>query len=301
KGLKYLELAYEKGLYSKYEALWWLTSFNMGEGNEEKASQYLTLILDKFPNNPIYLLQMGNFLLNQNNVDKALEYYNRSMAIDAGEMKKLAVYGNAGVARCFYLKNQFEKAIEKYELFLNSVSGKDDRFRNRDNAIYLLANAYEIIGEREKAVQYYSKVKYNDLSKLRLKQPLTQFQILAIKAYNTALSINFNEGVEQLKKFLSSKSLNADERAFSYYQLGLLYSSRKDYANSNLFFSKVLQEEVVVENYLKPYSTYYIGQNYLKLNDKSSAKKQFDKVKEFKDYYGEGSLKRLNNRALERL
>ncbi len=301
KGLEYLRLANEKGLYTKYEALWWLTFFYMGENDDENASKSIEAVLKKFPTNTFYLFLMANFEMGLNKIDRALDYYSRATIIRAPEMKKLSYYAYAGLGRCYYLKNNFDEAIKKYETFLSSISEKDDRWRNRDNSAYNLAVAYEIIGNREKAVSFYNQVKYNEFASLRLKHPLTSNQIEIIKAYNHGIANNYEQGIEKINQLIASQNFSSEEEAYSYYMLGSLHRAYKNYESSNESFSEVLNHKIQKENWLKPYAHFYLGQNYVNLNDYAQAKKQFDKVEDFEDYYGEKSLKRSLQRAIDKL
>lgn len=301
KGMEYLRLANEKGLYTKYEALWWLTSFYMGENDDANASKSLDAVLRKFPTNTLYLVLMANFQLSMNNVDKAFDYFTRASIVQAPEMKKLTHYAFAGLGRYYYLKNNFEEAAKHYENFLSLVSEKDDRWRNRDNSIYNLGVCYEILGQREKALSYYKQVKHNDFAILRVNKPLTESQKAILRHYNHGFAVNLEDAVGELEKTIVQNNLTTDEFAYARYMLGSLYFVHKNYKKALSILKEIQSIKIEEENWLKPYAKYYIGQCFVNLKDKASAKKEFDNIEEFKDYYGERSLKRMTQRAIDKL
>ncbi|MBM4176642.1 MAG: DUF3808 domain-containing protein [Ignavibacteria bacterium] len=301
KGIEYLRIANEKGLYTKYEALWWLTFFYMGENDDENASKSLDAVLKKFPANTLYLVLMGNFQMSLNKIDKAFEYFSRASVIQAPEMKKLTYFANAGLGRYYFLKNNFTEAIKHYENFINLVSEKDDRWRNRDNALYNIALSCDFLGQREKAVSYFQQVKYNDFAILRVNHPLTTSQKIIMQIYNNGITSDRDKAIAELERIILQEDLNADEFGYARYMLGSLYYSHKNYRTALPIFREIQSIKTEKENWLKPYSKYYIGQCLVNLGDKSGAKKEFEYIEDFKDYYGERSLKRMTQRAIDKL
>ena len=53
-------------------------------GNNELAAQLITKAIEKNPNEPSYPLNLGNVYQGLNNLDKAVEAYNRALAIKPG-------------------------------------------------------------------------------------------------------------------------------------------------------------------------------------------------------------------------
>ncbi len=301
KGIEYLRIANEKALYTKYEALWWLTFFYMGENDDENASKSLEAVLKKFPANTLYLVLMGNFQMSMNKFDKAFEYFTRASVIQAPEMKKLTYFASAGLGRYFFVKNNFNEAITHFENFINLVPEKEDRWRNRDNALYNLALSYDFLGQREKAISYFQQVKYNDFAVLRVNHPLTSFQKIIIQAYNLGIASDRDKAVEELERMVIRENLNVDEFAYARYMLGSLYYAHKNYKTALPIFREIQSLKTDKENWLKPYSKYYIGQCLINLGDRAGAKKEFEYIEDFKDYYGERSLNRMTQRVLDKL
>jgi tetratricopeptide (TPR) repeat protein len=301
KGIEYLRIANEKGLYTKYEALWWLTFFYMGENDDENASKSLDAVLKKFPTNTLYLVLMGNFQMSMNKIDRAFEYFSRASVVQAPEMKKLTYFASVGLGRYYFVKNNFAEAIKHYENFINLVPEKEDRWRNRDNALYNLGLCYDNLGQREKAISYFQQVKYNDFAFLRVNNPLTIHQKIILQTYNNGIASGHNKAIEELEKIAIQENLNTDEFAYARYMLASLYYSNKNYKTAFTIFREIQSVKTEKENWLKPYSKYYIGQCLVNIGDISSAKKEFEYIEDFKDYYGERSLKRMTKRAIDKL
>lgn len=295
-GLKYLELAYQKGLYTNYEAMWWLTFIYMGQNNDEQASKHLEIVLKKFPQNNLFLILNGSFHLGLGNVDKAFENFQRAEITYTEDAKSLTKLSSSGIAFCYYYKGDYQKALEKFQFFFDNVTEKEDRWRNRDNSFYFAGLTCEILGDVNKAKQYYSKNKYNEFAKLRMETPLTANQIEILKSYNIAYAQNYNEGVTKLNDILKNK-LNQDERAFAYYYLGEIYRIKKDYKNAILFYNKTFETNPQNENWIKPYSHYNLGIIYKIQKDFELAKSEFKNVDNYKNFYNKKRLEFLVRNA----
>lgn len=137
------------------------------------------------PTNAVLVWKIGNMYATQNNLSKAIEYYQKSIAL-----KKDYAEAYVSLSNVYELNKETDKAIEIYKNFaqlgmnanpemlfnfgriLYNRGGKDDRKDaeklwleavrlqpSYSNALYSLGLLYENRGDKTKALEYYYKVK----------------------------------------------------------------------------------------------------------------------------------------------
>ncbi len=133
-----------------------ITKANFYKGDYQEAAKTITFILKEFPKDPVRyeaLIWQARIHLESkelNEADKILT----NLDSDKKFPKKLSSELNATIADLHIKKQQYKPAAQKLEKALGNAKGKQKRLRQT----YILAQLYQLIGEDEKASEYFAKV-----------------------------------------------------------------------------------------------------------------------------------------------
>jgi len=113
-------------------------------------------------NKDLYVILTGNIgevYLDNNNNQKAFEYYNKSIEV-AQETKDTsdAAYAYNGVGKVYLREGNFEMALQNHNTALNMASRIDDKFQIT-RSLRGIADVYEKQGKNSLAIQYYEKAR----------------------------------------------------------------------------------------------------------------------------------------------
>ncbi len=160
-GLAALKLAAERGIYTQNEATFFLSQFLSMENRHDEARKYLQRLLDKYPDNALFLVTFAQWELRQDRVATAIEAAQKAIAINNTNRVQIGdELAYSVLANCYYVKNDFENARNSAELYFQKTENRDIV----PNSIYYrLGICYEIAGQRDKAVAMYQQLKEVDL------------------------------------------------------------------------------------------------------------------------------------------
>jgi tetratricopeptide (TPR) repeat protein len=107
------------------------------------------------PTNTTYRFELGLALFDLNEVDRAIQEFQQSVADP-----KLKVRTQHCLGRCFMAKGMANLAVSQFSRALEGVTGMTDLAKN---ILYNLGEAYEQMGEVQKAVETYEKIFETDI------------------------------------------------------------------------------------------------------------------------------------------
>ena len=169
-----------------------------------------------FPNSSILYNILGAIFVEQNQLDKGIESYKKSIEINS---KYAEVYNNLGAA--LY---KLEKINESIENFNKAISLKSDF----PQAINNLGNAMLNLNRPKDSLEYFKK-------SLRLKPDYAE------AFYNIGLaSERLGENEEALDNFFKAIKINPNF-AEAYNHIGLLFFKNNEYQKSLIYFKKTIE------------------------------------------------------------
>jgi tetratricopeptide (TPR) repeat protein len=158
-GLKMLRAAADSGVYTRAEASLYLSQFLFNEGKREEAFSRMKTLVDRYPENTLFLLTLAGWHSRMGNTDEALAAAMKAQAMN--ERKKFR-YGEefafSTLGGVYYVMNDFAESRKNFELFLAKVQNKG---YISNSMYYRLAIAREATGDREGAVEIFRKVAKN--------------------------------------------------------------------------------------------------------------------------------------------
>ncbi len=165
RGLRELEDVAIHGKYAKYEARYFLmTIYFSFENDNDKTIKYLDLLLNDFPDNPVFERYYGTTLYRKNDLAKAVDVF-RDVLKKAGK----GYFGYNDRARreaYYYIGDNFKKKdmtdsarvyYEKSEK-LSRILDKKEPSGFLQNTVLYLGMIYDQLGMRDKAVACYNEV-----------------------------------------------------------------------------------------------------------------------------------------------
>jgi tetratricopeptide (TPR) repeat protein len=289
-GIKEVKLASQKGQLTRGEAKFILAQavYYEVENDFESALPLFEELTNEYPDNPYLKLSLIRTYRDLKKYDPAVQ------AIDnALQLKSLDKYPNAQTLLYRYLGNTYSdinehvKAIEAFQKALTLLeSEKRTKSWEYEGALYFIGDCYEMMGEIEKAHEYYSKVSKEDKSGAyagalaRLNNPLTQAQIKLTKGSNYSNYGEYDRAGEIFNKLLEeelgkepvNKSFIADLEI----NIGILEYRMKEYQKSIQTLQKVLASDDVNKEWVKFVAHYFLGNSYRDSGEKEKAKQEYD-------------------------
>jgi len=306
KGIEYLKLAADNGKFSKVEALFYLSQiFAEFYGEYEKAEELLTILNKKYRKNLLFKYSLASFYLKISRLEKSENLLIGIISSTDTNFRQLIRYSNLSIGDIYFYRNNFDKAISYYQIFLSDSS--EDYYRGI--AALRLGLCYSFSGDSLNAANYFELTdegnsdidddRYAKITGERfLENPPDSLErkIIFIKnlkeagKYNEALDslLNFPKGLS--KSRLAEINLYLSDVSFHLDSLTQAYS----YA-----LSAIANDDS--ENWIQPFASYFVARVSLKLNYPAGAKKYIEKAKEYSNYFYENKLANMLNAVEHKL
>ncbi len=164
KGLHQLTNTALNGKYAKYESQYFLmTSYFQYENDLVKADEYAKMLVNEFPNNPIFERWKGRISVRRGDL---YNYFNIFSSIHNKHLQKFPGYNDKAEREATYYIGLYYKTINQpdsaivYFKLCEEISKKIDK---EDSGFLVNSTLYlgmmnDIIGERKIAVQYYNQI-----------------------------------------------------------------------------------------------------------------------------------------------
>lgn len=300
-GLDLLKTSMEKGRFTKTEAKVYYSISAITEKEDDNiiSVNFAKQLIDEYPESPIFRVLYGGMLLERGRVDESIESTNKGLELNTHSLQpevKKGAYALLGTA--YFKKNDFVNAIKATEENLKYVN-PEDRY---NIGCYLLGTAYEMTGNRSKAIESYSKARdkfieerdgeseklFYRLCRERIKRPLRDIDSLIILGWNDRESGRAAESVALFQKLLSfeysNKFANDDDKAVLYSNTAHSYLMNKDIPKAIEYFEKTITLNPQIELWHVPHSYFELGKIYYRKGDKAKAEQYFEKIYDYSDY-----------------
>lgn len=294
-GIKYIKLAADKGKYNKIEAQYYYSQI----ANSEDAIEYLTELINKYPENILFNYSLASLNIRDRKLDKAKKILRKINNYNNEKFVQVTSFSNFLLGDIFYRKNEFDSAVVCYKKFLQTTPDND----YTGIASYRLGISYEIVGARDSAIMYFSKCENGNMDldddiyakrkgSLYLKRTLSENEISVIKAANMIDSGNYSEAYDSLLQVL--KKITSDKlKAEAYLYLSEVAFNLGEYNESLSLASASLKTEASDEKWILPYACYYAARANYYLGDKVAVNYFIDEAEDYSDYDYQNKMKAL--------
>ena len=301
-GIRMLETAVNRGRFTQVDAKVYLSIFSIKESEEEngETKAMLRSLTERYPESPFFSLIYASALQQTGEMDESIRYTEKALALNKhslqNEIKKGAfiVLGNA-----YFRKNDFPKAIANFEEHLKYVT-PEDRY---NISLFHLGIAYEMIGQREKALENYRKTRtefieerdgeaekiFHRYARQLTEKPFNEYDSLLITGMNLC-AVNKPDDALKIYSLLltspeySQKYKSDDEKIRLYMHTGNAYTVKKDDDLAIDYFTRCTNLDPEKEKWLIPHAYFELGKIYNRKGDRAKANEMFDMVYDFSDY-----------------
>jgi len=296
-GKRMLKTAYEKGKFTSVEARVYLAFFSIREREEQnfESVNIMRQVVNEYPQSPVFRLFLASLLQQMNNMEESISLTNTALELNTNslqnEMKKGA-YSLLGTA--YFRKNDFSKAAYFFEEHLKYVH-PEDRYNVSQ---FLLGLSYEMMGERQKAVYAYQRVRedfvkerdgegekfFLRLAKQRAAKTFTPLDSMLVIAMNVRECGRLDEAELMYKELLNTSNIVPDDAAKLCFELGNIYFLKKAYGQAEEMYRKCINTKTETETWLKPHAMFELGKIYSLLEKQSAANDMFESMKDEDDF-----------------
>ncbi len=165
KGIEQLKIVAEKGNYAKYESRYFLMTLYYGfEENNIEAKKYANLLIDDFPDNPVFQRYLGRLYVRNGELEKAKDLfkiiYNRSLDNDLGYDEKVKREAAYYIGLSYKTKKDFDSAKVFFKKTVDLSKKVDEKEESGFwvNSLLFLGNLSDVEGARSEAREYYNAV-----------------------------------------------------------------------------------------------------------------------------------------------
>jgi tetratricopeptide (TPR) repeat protein len=307
-GLASLRNAAEKGIYTRTEAKLYLYQFLLAEHRTDEAIKYIKELLQRYPDNTLFAVLYSSWLMRSNNFDEALVWAKRGEEINSRKKLKYGeefIYSTLG--GIYFVKGEFSKARENYDMFVQKVQNKD---YISNYIAYRYALSCELTGDRAKAVEICNRMKVvNDANRpwdrynYRRGQelvatPLSEADVLILKGGNALSMKRYDEALKLYGDVERNAAVDVDQRAQAFYGMQQVYYEQGKDTEIIGLTPQLLALQPRRERWLIPHAYFKLGQAYARQGKKAEARAAFEATKRFDDYDFQESLE---NRVKEEL
>jgi tetratricopeptide (TPR) repeat protein len=295
-GIAELNIAAEKGTYTKSEALFFLGAiYAYREREFEKAINIFNKLLEKYPDNCGALIHLGRCYASMGKCELALQMYYKILnsGDTAHRMPMTSLHYQMGDV--YYKMNNFYSAIGSFTIAVESdTSSKGSKRWTYPWSLYKLGLCYELIGKRNRAVEYYSQIDEDDnertfkLARKILDEPMSEVDIQLIQnrhyidcgKHETALKL-YQDLLENIKYYQNQNFLKKIPEIN--YQIGKIKYDFGKHSESMTQFFKVIEDENTEEGLLF-WAHYMLGNIYLTVNNIEKALEHYEFASNTEDY-----------------
>lgn len=301
-GLESLRLAASKGVYTRSEAAFYLSQFLFGEHRRDQAFELMRSLIQRHPDNTLFLVLYSSWQLREGNLDEALAYINQASGVNG---RKAIKYGEEFIhstrASIAYARNDFVTARREYDYFL----AKHTRRNMVPNyTYYRIAVAREIAGDRQGAIEACKWMKEsnatgqpNDANLYRRGEelsarPLTPAEVALIKAGNVHNRKLYDSSLVYYRAALDLSGNDPDPRLRALYGMQQVYYDTERDSLALKMGQEAVTIKPVRETWVVPNAYFKLAQSYERLGRKDDARAALDRTTDFDDYDNQKSLER---------
>jgi tetratricopeptide (TPR) repeat protein len=301
-GLQSLRLAATKGIYTRSEATFFLAQFMFNEHKREQAFELIRELIQRHPDNTLFLVLYSSWQLRDGNHDEALAAINKASAVNA---RKAIKYGEEFIhstrASIAYARNDFATARREYDNFMAKMT---QRSMVPNWTYYRIAVTREVTGDRAGAIAICKMMKEvsatgqpNDAQLYRrgqelIQRPLTEAELLLIKAGNLFGRDLYDSSATLYRAAMQASLGDPDLRSRALYGLQQVYYEKERDEEAIRVGEELVAENPVRETWVVPHAYFKLAQSYVRLQRLAEASKALDRVEDFDDYDFQKQLER---------
>lgn len=303
KGLQQLELAAAKGVYTRTEAMVWLSGFYADEKNFVRYRKHCTTLLARHPNNYWQRLQFAQVLLySMNKAAEAIEQFRSILLVnspeDSQDFEKATAWARFGMGMASLYRNNTTDAKRHFEHCLGLAIGK----QYAGTLHYQMGLCCELEGNRQAAVQHYTQAAQQAEAQKLLKEPMTSEDIAAYKVGNLLRAGEYQQLQTEASSLLArTPTLPNHNRAFVLYIMARAYHEEAAYDKASEYLQRVVEMPLAKDTWLYPFALHRLGLALLQQKNTKAAKRTFEQALEYEDYDNEQYLRKQIERELDRL
>lgn len=295
RGLKYIKIAYHKGINTKTEAAFHLSKIYTDYLAEyDSAYSLLSDLVSRYPNNQLFAYQYAVSLIKGKKLDQANSLLTNVIKLKNKKIPQITALAYYRKGEIYFKKNQLKNAIANYERFLELSRELDlTGIAALNNAI-----AYKILGNDEEFKQNLILAKngnqdiFEDSYAFKkanyfLEHGITQFELRLYKMKNHLDAGNYKVVYDSLKNNHSNisddlKSLQKIYFAEASLNLGKINETIKS-------CNEIFDLDIYTEKWTIPMANFLLAKANVKLRHKKEAKEYLSKAEndneyEFKDF-----------------
>jgi tetratricopeptide (TPR) repeat protein len=289
KGIREIELAAEKGVYTKTEAMFFLGAiYTYRERKYEKAIHIFNELLENYPHNPGVLLSLGRCYSRMGQCDKALSAFTKVLDNKESQSRlpRGSIYYQLG--EVYFDMNDIPRAKNNYLLAIASDSAEVGKKRWITPRSHLkVATCYEILGEIESAKYHLGLINEDDNERAyeeaqeRLEKPLTELDISLLKARNLRECNQFDLALNAYQLIKEKYAQSTDPKIQNKlkqidYRVAEIYFERNEYEKAIILFEQIIATSEDQDEWIVDWSYFYLGNCYKNLEDYESAMEAYD-------------------------
>jgi len=296
-GLKYLELAAEKGRFSKIDAQFYLSQiYSEFLLKYKPAGKILDELNYRFPKNLLFRFALANLQTNTFDSFNAIRNYKQIYTSKDTNFIQLKCYAGMSLGDILYSKGEYEQARKYYVSFLENTT--DEHFKGI--TAFHIGLSYLFEGDSLSALLYFDKVADGNedldddlyarvLGERFLNQLPSLNELKLMLVSNMIYAGKFRLAIDSLEKFLEQNipdTLRAE---------AILYLSDAYYCLGNN--KKSLEYAVAVFNFddcelwVKPFACYYAARASKELKNYVDAEFFIGYASNFNNYFYENKLR----------
>jgi len=291
KGLQYLELAAEKGTYSKVEAEFYLSQiYSDFMFDYEKASRLLQGLNNRYPNNVLFQYSTAVLFIKERNLNQSENLLKKLLKNKDNSFRQIFAFSNFLLGDINFRKNNFTEAATYYDLFLTSKTSED----YKGIAAYRQGLCYFFSGEKEKSKNSFKLTGKGNVSidddtyaerkgEEVLKNDLSVIRTKIIQFYNYFHANELRKSEDSLSTLLKL-NLSDDEKGEICTYLAEISNAQKEFEKGFDYSMKAISLKVKDETWISPFAYYHAAFSQYSLGNMSKAKELLGKAEDHTDF-----------------
>ena len=298
-GLKYIKKAANYGNLSKVEAEYFYSQILTDYKFEyDLASHYLQTLANEYPGNLLFSYSNAVLYIKRRRLNDAKRILTEVINSKDDSFKQIISFSNFLMGDIYFKMNQFEDAEDYYSTFISSTINQD----YKGIAYFRLALCYELTGDRNDAVKYFSLCDKGNMDieddiyakregLIYNGRSLASTEMDLVKYSNMVDNGKFKAAVDSLLDLLERVKTDRLKAMANLYLSEASYHLGQ-YDESLNYALAAIKLDCAEEKWVKPYACYYAARANDKIGNNSQVKMFADEAEGYSDY---DYQKRLNN------
>lgn len=297
-GLTELQLAADKGYYNKVEAKYFLSQiYSVYLEDENKTSSILNDLTKDYPKNYLFSYSLASQLIKERKLLIAKNILEDLLSKTKNTYKKLNLLTAFLLGDVNFFSGNYNKAVSYYDNFLQSAG--ENEFKN--TAYFRLGMSYAFLNDIDKMNDNFKKGAETDAMNeegeyykakcnLYVNRKITNNELQILKIENEIKSADFSSARQSLTEFMNKYSDKESYIKANYY-FGLINFYEKKFSDAKNYFLISASESIKSENWMKPFSQYFISRVLLFEKNYESSINLLRETLKLNNFYFERSLK----------